>query len=98
MNIITDVNALSVKLMQPIRRFKNRLMLKYFTYPGLLQVSSWYHLVKQMQINGGSVSAFTSLPQNQQHHHTVHSHMIIHQGCAALPPPLSQFRAVFASG
>lgn len=32
MNIITNVKALSVKLMQPIRCFKNRLTLKYFTY------------------------------------------------------------------
>jgi len=62
MNI--SVKALSVKLMQPIRCVKNRFTPQYFTYSGLPWVSSWYHLGKQMQINGGSVSAFTFLPQN----------------------------------
>lgn len=65
MNIITNMKALSVKLMQPTRCFKNRLPLKYFAYSTLLQwVSSWYHLGKKPQINGGSVGPFTSLPQN----------------------------------
>lgn len=58
------MKALSVKLMQPIRCFKDGLRLKYFTYPGLPWVGSGYHLGKQMQINGGTVGAFTSLPQN----------------------------------
>lgn len=38
MNKIINYKALSAKLMQPMRCFKNKLMPKYFTYPRLLWV------------------------------------------------------------